>query len=193
MKTIHNFNNFLLESFLNDSLNEEQKKKVGRITVKEKDALDKMSVEELKDLLKNVKDAVDNVNFRMSMSTDQEMKAQEKIKNGKDYAKDIIGVLKDKGGIEKVDTDKIKEEIESLQKELEDLEKENEPINKARWESGAKLKEIRDKKDASEEDIQKAKEEYDKAYSKDIDAMKAQSAIEKKIRDLKKKLEDEEE
>ena len=183
MKHIHTFENFI---------NEGEKTKVGRIVVKEKDALEKMSVEELKDLLKKVKDTVDKANSGwLHTSTAQEKSKKESISKGQSYAKDIIAILKEKGGIEKIDPDKIKEEIKSLNKEVEDLKKKGEPISKARYEASNKSKEVQKKEGATAEEIKKAKEEADKTYYADIDAQKVLSAVQSKIRDLEKKLKEE--
>jgi len=120
MEHIRNFNNFLLESFLNDALNEEEKKKVGRIVIKDEEALKKMSIDQLKELGAKVKDAIDKANSGWdNVSPAGEKAKQQSIANGQAYLKAIVAIAKENGGDNKEEEAKKKDEERKKKKKSE--------------------------------------------------------------------------
>jgi len=201
MEHIRNFNNFLLESFLNDALNEEEKKKVGRIVIKDEEALKKMSIDQLKELGAKVKDAIDKANSGWdNVSPAGEKAKQQSIANGQAYLKAIVAIAKENGGDNKEeeakdDTDKIKQEIEELRAQLKPLDQEMMELQKVFKEASDKKTALeREKKkgdnwsDDKEKELEEVKKDYDEKWNAFKKSKKKPEALTIKISDLRDKL-----
>lgn len=116
MKHLHTFDDFLLESFLN----EDQEKTIGRIKVKSADELSKMSPEALQELGKKVQDQIYKTSGGLaSANLEKSRKKADTIQRGKQYLGLISAALKNQGA--GVDDKARKEELKKIDARVKEL------------------------------------------------------------------------